>query len=101
MNKDREYVIVCNEHKAVFPGCILFWGNLTEDNAKRSFGGYTSGLDRCERYTEKELKNSMYHFPFYNGESANEFYKISDICIKVDDLLNLPWLKTMQVVYHP
>ena len=50
----REYVIVSNRHQSRFPGCVLFWGYRTEDNEKRSFGGYTYGLDKCERYTLEE-----------------------------------------------
>ena len=33
---DREYIIVCNEHKGVFAGALLFWGHKTEDNEKDS-----------------------------------------------------------------
>ena len=32
---DREYIIVCNEHKGVFAGALLFWGHKTEDNEKK------------------------------------------------------------------
>ena len=33
---DREYIIVCNEHKGVFAGALLFWGHKTEDNENTS-----------------------------------------------------------------
>ena len=89
---EREYVIVSNRHKSMFPGCILFWGHHTEDDEKRSFGGYTSGLDKCERYSLEDIKNKGLEFPFN---------KMGDIVIKVDDLLAFDWLKTMTVVYRP
>ena len=105
INPERKYVILCFKHKGLFPGCLLFWGNLTEDNEERSFGGYTTGLDRCERYTEEELKNSNHtYIPFYNGyhgESLYDFANVENIFITIDDLLSLPWFKTMQVVYRP
>ena len=75
---NREYVIVCNEHKAMFPGCLLFWGNKTNDEEPRSFGGYTSDIDKCERYSEEELLESGYKFPFYNGEDEVEFRNLGD-----------------------
>lgn len=97
----RDYVIVCNEHKAMFPGCLLFWGCKTQDDEPRSFGGYTSDITECERYTMEELRNSGYNFPIYDGEDETEFRRIKDIAIKVDDLLSFNWLKTMTVVYRP
>ncbi|MCR4849791.1 MAG: hypothetical protein K5870_00895 [Lachnospiraceae bacterium] len=97
----REYVIVNNEHKPMWSGCVLFWGHLTDDDEPRSFGGYTNCLDKCEKYTKEELDDKGYGFPFYDGENESEFRNIPDICIKVKDLLNLSWLKEMHVVYRP
>lgn len=97
----RDYVIVCNEHRAMFSGCLLFWGHKTKDEESRSFGGYTSDIDKCERYTKEELIEKGYKFPFYNGENEVEFRKMDDVYIKVDELLNFDWLKTMRVVYRP
>lgn len=101
MNTNREYVIVCNEHKAMFPGCLLFWGHKTNDDEKRSFGGYTSDIEKCERYSIEDLEKSNYNFPLYNGENEADFKEIDDVIIKVDDLLAFDWLKTMTVVYRP
>ena len=97
----RDYVIVCNKHRGMFPGCLLFWGHYTDDNDKRSFGGYTSDINKCERYTAEDLYNYGYNFPIYNGENEAEFKKIENVIIKVDDLLAFDWLKTMTVVYRP
>ena len=97
----REYVIVSNRHQSRFPGCMLFWGHHTEDDEKRSFGGYTSGLDKCERYTLEDIHKNGLKFPLYNGEDEYEFNKIDDVIVKIDDLLACDWLKTMTVVYRP
>lgn len=36
--------------------CIMFWGKRrTNDNEERSFNGYTTNLDSCELYSEKEF----------------------------------------------
>lgn len=101
MNTNREYVIVCNKHKAMFLGCLLFWGHKTNDDEKRSFGGYTSDIEKCERYSIEDLEKSDYNFPLYNGENEADFKKIDDVIIKVDELLAFDWLKTMTVVYRP
>lgn len=97
----REYVIVSNRHKSMFSGCMLFWGHHTEDDEKRSFGGYTYGLDKCERYTLEDIHKNGFKFPLYNGEDEYEFNKIEDVIVKIDDLLACDWLKTMTVVYRP
>ena len=97
----RDYVVVCNKHNAIFLGCLLFWGHRTQDEESRSFCGYTSDINKCERYTAEELYNSGYKLPIYNGENEAEFRKIDNVIIKVDDLLAFDWLKTMTVVYRP
>lgn len=97
----RDYVIVCNEHRGMFPGCLLFWGHYTGDNDKRSFGGYTSDIEKCERYSIEDIEKCDYNFPLYNGENEADFKKIDDVIIKVDDLLAFDWIRTMTVVYRP
>lgn len=87
----RDYVIVCNEHRGYIPGVLLFWGGFTEDGAeKRSFGGYTSDLDRCERYTLEEVKHSGYHFPVYDERMTRaSFKRHRDVAIKISQLSEL------------
>lgn len=98
----RQYVIVCNEHNAIFGGALLFWGHRTNDSENRSFGGYTSDFSNCELYTLEEIENKHYHFPIYNDTmDYKEFKSYDDIIIKVDDLKNIKELKTMTVVYRP
>ena len=49
----------------------------TEDNEKRSFGGYTSDIDKCEMYTLKEIEEKNYRFPVYEeGMSFYDFIKL-------------------------
>lgn len=98
----REYVVVCNEHGGYFPGCLLFWGEHTEDDAaRRSFGGYTSDLDRCEKYTLEEIKNSGFGFPLYDGRMTKKsFLKHRDVAIKMSHL-NLLGYVTKRLVVNP
>lgn len=99
---DRKYVIVCNEHSAIFNGALLFWGHKTNDSENRSFGGYTSDYMKCERYSLKEIEEQHYHFPVYQaGMSFGDFKKEDDIIISIEDLKNIPELKVMTVIYRP
>lgn len=34
VNSERKYVIVCNEHLAIFKDALLFWGSLTDDSSE-------------------------------------------------------------------
>lgn len=100
-NSERKYVIVCNEHSAMWNGALLFWGNRTEDGDKRSFGGYTSDINKCELYSEKDLEENGYHFSKYHkGMTREEFRKHRDIAIEPDYLLELGY-KKIEVWYMP
>ena len=58
---ERNYVICSTRHKSMFGGFVmLFWGSRTKDNEERSFGGYTSDIEKCENYTLEELKGENY-----------------------------------------
>ena len=99
-NSNREYIIVCNRHEAMFPTCLLFWGCKTKDKElRRSFGGYTTNINKCERYSLEELQEENLKIPFYNGENEYDFKQMDDVIIKIEDLLNFSWLKTMTVAY--
>lgn len=91
---ERDYVIVCNEHSGYYPGVLLFWGHFTQDKAEcRSFGGYTSDLDRCERYALEEIQRSGFEFPVYDGRmTAQSFRNHQDIAIKIDQLKELGYV---------
>lgn len=56
MNTERKYVLVSakwtKEH-------LVFWGRLTKDEEDRSYGGYTSDLKSCERYSLDEVKEQF------------------------------------------
>ena len=97
----RQFVIVSNKHSGNWGGCMLFWGQLTANNEKRSFGGYTHGIDRCERYTLEEIREFSPHFAEYrDGMTMQEFLSHEDVIIKPIDLARLG-LSTMQVWYRP
>lgn len=46
---NRNYVVICNRYKGI-GGSLLFWGRKTKDDDERSFGGYTSDFNECEKY---------------------------------------------------
>ena len=98
---NRDYVIVCNEHNSMWNGCLLFWGHHTKDNENRSFGGYTSDIEKCERYTLEEIRDKNYHFPVYDKRmSTFSFRKHDDVIIKLSQLEKLGYAK-MTVMYNP
>lgn len=89
----RKYVIVCNEHRSWPTGTLLFWGEHTEDNQKRSFGGYTTRWDKCEKYTREELEKwrgaAKEHYPFFdeiNPTSYNDFRKHNEVLCTMEEL---------------
>jgi len=92
----REYVIICNRYKGI-SGSLLFWGSKTKDNEKRSFGGYTSDFDKCEKYTLEDIKNANYSH-FKNYEDIKNIRKVEDFYIKIEDLTKLGYRK-MTIYY--
>ena len=100
---DRDYVIVCNEHHSIFPGALLFWGNHTEDSEKRSFAGYTSKIDKCERYTRKELEEwrgeLKDEYPFFEEISAKKFSRSDEVLITIEQLKALGY-REYHVMYR-
>ena len=97
----REYVIVCNRHTSFIKGTLLFWGELTPDNNKRSFGGYTCDINKCERYTEDEIRNHSTANPDWitffdeiqqrrkSDTKLRQLRKFDDVAISIDKLKEL------------
>lgn len=89
----REYVIVCNEHKAILPEALLFWGKLSEDDQERSFGGYTCDISKCERYTKQELEkwrgDLKEEYPFLDEIDRRTFYKHEEVFVTIEQLISL------------
>lgn len=56
MKTDRKYVLVSAKRTKE---TLVFWGRLTKDEDERSFGGYTSDLNSCERYSLDEVKDEF------------------------------------------
>ena len=101
ISRDRKYVIVCNKSSGMWAGCMLFWGQLTRDDEKRSFGGYTTDVDKCERYTMEEIAGFSPAFAVWKpGMSYKEFRECQDVVIEPETLPQLG-LKTMRVWYRP
>ena len=91
VSEDRQYVIVCREHKALLPEALLFWGSLTDDDMERSYGGYTMDINKCERYTRDELEkwrgNLKEEYPFFDELKAKSaFYRQGEILIRIWEL---------------
>ena len=91
VSEDRQYVIVCRRHKALLSPALLFWGSLTDDDAKRSYSGYTMDIDKCERYTRDELEkwrgNLKEEYPFFDElKVKSDFYRQDEILIRIWEL---------------
>lgn len=91
--KDRKYVIVCNEHSAWPDDALLFWGRHTEDDQERSFGGYTTRFDQCEKYTREEIVQwrgeAAEHYPFFDEIQPIGllgFLKYNEVVCTLEDL---------------
>lgn len=96
---ERNYVVVCNRYKGI-GGSLLFWGCLTKDEDKRSFGGYTSDFDGCEKYTLEEIKLSDYNFPVFGEEVHSDNYRsYDDFAIEISRLKSLRY-RPMMIYYR-
>lgn len=96
MKTERNFVIVSNEHDSWPRGALLFWGRLTADDEKRSYGGYTTRWDKCEKYTREELTKwrggLVKEYPFFdelNIRSDYDFRKHAEVLCTLADLEKL------------
>ncbi|MDU7251347.1 MAG: hypothetical protein E6274_03250 [Clostridium sp.] len=95
---ERRYVVICNRYRGI-GGSLLFWGRHTKDNEKRSFGGYTSDFNGCEKYTLEEIEQSGYNFPIYGQDAHHDNYKsFEDFAIEIKRLKILGY-KPMTIYY--
>lgn len=96
---ERNYVIVCNRHSGI-DGSLLFWGNKTKDNQKRSFGGYTSDFNNCEKYTLEDIEKSDCKFPVYGKELHHDNWReAEDFIIEISRLKALGY-RPMMIYYR-
>lgn len=101
ISASREYVIVSPKHSNFpFSGALVYWGHLSADNEKRSFGGYTFNLDKCERYTLKEVLDKRKDLYLYHGESYREMFQHENVIIKVSELFAIEDLQKATMVYR-
>lgn len=94
---NRDYVII-SDHKSIFGDSIpLFWGRRTEADEQRCYGGYTSNVEYCEKYTKEELESNSYRFAFYGGGGLGEYLKLIKIGqpfnIKISELEEIGFKK--------
>lgn len=92
----RNYVIVANRHRSWPGGSLLFWGRHTADHEERSFGGYTSRYDQCEKYTREELqhwrKGDRKHYPFFDEltiTSPGDLYDHDEVLCTLEELQSI------------
>lgn len=83
ISEKREYVLVSWKWSWK-NGYLLFWGEQTEDQEKRSFGGYTQDVDTCEKYSKEDLKEKG--FPFWRSRSLQELDREKSYAVKISDL---------------
>lgn len=90
---ERKYVIVATEHPTWPAGALLFWGHHTGDNEERSFGGYTTRWDKCEKYTREELirwrGGAKEHYPFFDELDITcplDFLKHEEVLCTLEEL---------------
>ena len=102
ISDDREYVIVNAGHRPALPGCLLFWGHLTEDAQRRSFGSYTHDFSSCERYSLDEIKAAYPSMPVFRKDIRKPelIWKRDNAAIRISDLPRLDSLgfRTMTVI---
>ena len=99
---NREYVIVSPKHSNYpFPGALVFWGEITADDEERSFGGYTFNLDKCERYTLKEITDEYSELHLYCGGGYEELFQHGNVIIKASELLKINTFKKATIIYRP
>lgn len=92
INNRREYVLLSwkwSYNKDI----LMFWGSQTEDDEKRSFGGYTMDVEGCEKYTKEELVKA--HHRFWNGQKMYELDTDQSYAIKLSDLHKFGRKKTI------
>lgn len=86
---NRNYVVICSRYKGI-GGSLLFWGRKTKDDDERSFGGYTSDFNECEKYVLEEIDNSDYKFPVYGRDiNHDNFESVEDFAIEISRLKRL------------
>lgn len=85
----REYVIVCNRNRKNGED-LLFWGSLTRYDEKRSFGGYTSEVDKCEKYTLEDIKSwkgySPEYYVMFDDVDPAKFNEYPDVICTIQQL---------------
>lgn len=98
ISKERCYVLL--SVKWTRQGSLMFWGSLTEDDKKRSFGGYTDDINACEKYTYEEVASRAWDFHKYNDERLNELKQIDSDgtwIVHIEDLSKLGRVVTKYV----
>lgn len=86
ISKDRIWVLASNKHKC--GGVLQFWGYLTADEDKRSYGGYPTDFSKCERYaTTDKANDGQNNFPTLDSNcNYLDLTETEHYWIKVEEL---------------
>lgn len=92
---ERKYIAISIKHST--KDDIQYWGNLTTDSEERCFSGYTSFLDKCEKYTLEEFWFNYPrkdNYPFVTDiKSFNQFWKenknVDTVLVEIEEWRNV------------
>lgn len=97
ISEDRKYVILSMKHSNGY--VAKFWGNdgQSKDYEERKEAGYTSDLNKCERWRKWELEESrMKNYKWFENMTYEDFiHNKSNIIIKISDLGKVFKIKTI------
>lgn len=97
---NREWVLASNKHRN--NTLLQFWGEHTEDEEKRSYGGYYTDFDRCEKYTteEKETGSGCMYPTLDSSASGYALSHTEHFWIKISELDKLTERIQKKTVYQ-
>lgn len=94
---ERIWVLASNKHRQ--DDLLQFWGSYTPDEEERSYGGYYTDFDKCEKYTTEEKETGFgSHYPTLDSNSgAYKLCSTEHFWIKISELEKLSTLKKKTV----
>ena len=96
---NREWVLASNKHRR--NDILQFWGEYTSDEGPRSYAGYYTDVNRCEKYTTEEKKACERDYPTL--DSSASYYELSStehFWIKLSELDKLTDTLIKKTVYQ-
>lgn len=97
---ERIWVLASNKHRD--NNLLQFWGKHTLDEDERSYGGYFTNFDKCEKYTTEE-KEKGFGREFPTLDSKSSYFEIANtehFWIKISELEKLTNFLKKATVYY-